>query len=151
MLTIQIIPLQDCRMSTPITCLTQRQDTLFHVLYCSDHVFMIKLVEESIINLSREYTSKGVHEVLVDMRPTSRDTMDKIRAKFFILLNKDMDMKKKLSVPQGKSSLVSEVCEHKAARFYEELHSNLIPTYVQDQTIPLATFIDNIRDVYIYS
>ena len=151
MLLYKVLPLHDCRMSNPITCLTQRQDTLFHILYCSDNLFMQRLIEESVINLAREYSSKGVHEVLVDLRPTPSDTLDKLRAKFFILLNQDMQMKRKLSMQHGKSSLINEVCEHKATRFYSELNANLIPAFAQDQKMPLATFVENIRDVYTYS
>jgi len=112
---------------------------------------MQKLIEECIINLSHEYPDQGVCDVLVEFRPTDQDTLDMLRAKFFILLNKDMQMKKKLSVFQGKSKIVKEVCDHKAVIFYHELDTNIIPSYAQNQKIPLATFVENIRDVYTYS
>lgn len=138
-------------MSTPITCLPQRQDTLFHVLFGSDNLFIQKLIEESIIFLSREYKYVKVHDALVKMRPTPEDTLDRLRAKFFILLNQDQDMKKKIGTPQGKSCLVNSVDDYKAVRFYDELNSVLIPNYAQDQTMPLETFISNIRDMYLCS
>lgn len=138
-------------MSTPITCLPQRQDTLFHVLFGSDNLFIQKLIEESIIFLSREYKNAKVHDALVKMRPTPEDTLDKLRAKFFILLNQDQDMKKKIAIPQGKSCLVNHVDDHKAVRFYDELNNTLIPNYAQDQTMTLNVFISSIRDIYLCS
>lgn len=144
-------PLHDCRMSTPITCLPQRQDTLFHVLFGSDNLFIQKLIEESIIFLSREYKHVKVHDALVRMRPTPEDTLDKLRAKFFILLNQDQDMKKNIGTSQGKSCIVGNVDDHKAVRFYDELNAVLIPNFAQDQTMTLETFITNIRDTYLCS
>jgi hypothetical protein len=138
-------------MSTPITCLPNRQDVLFHTLFGSDAVFISRLIEESIIYLSREYPNAKVHDVLTKMRPKSGDTLNKLRAKFFILLNQDTETKKKIGASQGKSCIVSNVCEHKAARFYEDLNSILIPNFAQDQTMPVDMFIENIRDCYLYS
>lgn len=114
-------------------------------------MYMQRLIEESVINISREYPSVGVHEALVPMRPQSSDTLDKLRAKFFILLNQDMAMRKKLSIDQGKGNIVKHVCEHKAARFYQELNAMLIPSFAQDQTVSLESFVDELRQLYICS
>lgn len=138
-------------MSMPITCLPQKQDTLFHVLYGSDVGFMQRLIEESIINISREYPAQGVLEALVFMRPCHSDTVDKLRAKFFMLLEQDGDMRKKVCNDGGKSSIVKGLCPYKAVRFFDELHGNILPAYAQDQTIPLATFVDMLRSSYLSS
>jgi hypothetical protein len=140
-------------MSTPSTChLPQRQDALFYVLYGSDASFIQRLIEECVINISREYHCAEVHEALVQLRPDeTRDTLDRLRAKFFILLHQDMHMRQKLSAPCGKSSIVKEVCVHKAARFYDELGAVLIPEFAQNQKMPLAEFVESLRDAYICS
>lgn len=138
-------------MSAPITCLPKRQDGLFHVLFCSDVAYISRLIEESIINLAREYPSPNVQEILVRYRPCPSDSLDILRAKFFILLNQDMQTRRELAKPRGKSALVSGVCDYKAARFYDDLSSLVIPQYAQNQKMPLCEFIDNLRDCYLCS
>ncbi len=113
--------------------------------------YMHRLIEESVINISREYPSSGVLEALVYMRPHVHDTVDRLRAKFFILLDQDLEMRKKICTDNGKSSVVKHTCIHKANRFFDELHQQVLPTYAQDQTIPLEKFIDMLRETYISS
>lgn len=113
--------------------------------------FMMRLIEESIINISREYACEGVHDALADMRPSNKETIDKLRAKFFIMLNQDQQMRKKLSEDSGKSSIVKHVCKFKASVFYKALKTRVIPDFAQDESMSLETFIDNLRDCYLCS
>lgn len=145
------LPLHPERMSTPITCLPKRQDVLFHVLYCSDFEYIKQLIEESVIYIAHEYPSAGVHAALQTMRPSERDTLDKLRARFFILLNQDMHMRKRLGKDPGKSCILSNVCDFKANRFYDELNNRVIPAFAQDETMSLEAFIESLRDTYICS
>lgn len=109
------------------------------------------MIEESVIHISREYSSPGVHEALQKIRPSEMDTLDKLRARFFILLNQDMHMRKRLSKDPGKSCILSNVCDHKANRFYDELNNKVIPAFAQDETMSLDAFIESLRDTYICS
>lgn len=138
-------------MSTPITCLPKRQDALFHVLYGSDYVYIQKLIEESVINICREYPTMGVHESVVYMRPHISDTLDKLRAKFFILLMQDMTMRAKLAEEKGKGHIVKHVCKYKAVYFYNALMDDIIPAFAQDQTMTHAELVNRLRDAYICS
>ena len=114
-------------------------------------MFMNRLIEECVINIAREYPTQGVHEALMGMRPKFGDTLDKLRAKFFILLNQDAVMRRKLGEDKGKGTIVKHVDEYKAVRFYHDLNHIVIPGFAQDQTMPLEVFVDQLRDVYIYS
>lgn len=143
----------------PITCLmNKKQDTLFHALYCSDIHYLKQLIEQSVIQLSREYPSQGVLDALHQIRPTEEDTLDMLRAKFFILLNEDETMRKFIANPSGEKTkknkdigFITPLCPHKAVCFYDELNNQVLPAWAQDQTIPLFVFIDMIREVYLHS
>jgi hypothetical protein len=154
------VPLHDCKMSMPMTCLmNKKQDTLFHALYCSDIHYLKQLIEQSVIQLSREYPSQGVLDTLHQIRPQEDDSLDMLRAKFFILLNEDEDMRKFVANPSGESTkkknkdigFITPLCPEKAIYFYDELNHHVLPSFAQDQTIPLHTFIDMIREVYLHS
>ena len=133
-----------------MTCYTQK-DPLFHILFVSDNDFIIRLIEESIISISREYSSNAVREALVDLRPKESDSLNKLRAKFFILLNQDTHMHKRLINPTEKSCVLCPVDRYKANVFFEDLNMNVIPAYAQDHTVTLEQFVDNIRDSYLCS
>jgi hypothetical protein len=145
-------PLQPCRMSTPITCIPQKQDMLFHILFGCDEHLMRSLIDESIINIAREYNHGEIHEAVSKLRPNvGKQTVDHLRAKFFLLLNIDMQMRAKLAVVQGKSSIVKELDPHKACVFYDNLRERIIPTFLQNHCMSLEAFIMDIRDTYILS
>lgn len=112
---------------------------------------MQQLIEESVINISREYSSDGVKDIIVQMRPKAEDTVDMLRAKFFLLIHQDEKMRKRLDMQQGKSSIVKEVDTHKACRFYDDLGSIVIPNYMQNQTISLQDFVQELRETYLCS
>ncbi len=154
----QSLPLQDAKMSMPMTCLmNKKQDTLFHALYCSDIQYLRQLIEQSVIQLSREYPSQGVLDALHQIRPQEDDTLDMLRAKFFILLNEDEAMRKFVANPSGDTKknqdtgFITPLCPNKAIFFYDELANQVLPAWAQDQTIPLYVFIDMIREVYLHS
>lgn len=133
-----------------MTCYTQK-DPLFHILFVADPDFIKRLIEESVIYISREYPNKAVHEALVSLRPSETDSLNKLRAKFFILLNQDMHMHKRLVEPTEKSSVLCPVDRFKANVFFEDLNMHLIPAYAQDHKITLEQFIDSIRESYLCS
>lgn len=117
----------------------------------ADPDFIKRLIEESVIYISREYPNKAVHEALVSLRPSETDSLNKLRAKFFILLNQDMHMHKRLVEPTEKSSVLCPVDRFKANVFFEDLNMHLIPAYAQDHKITLEQFIDSIRESYLCS
>ena len=144
----------------PITCgaTGQRKDVLFHVLYGANPEYISRLIEESVINVAREYpggTDGGVAEALQLMRPKEGDTVHKLQVKFFLLLNEDETMRKNLSNVKlkGEGSLltVCSLCPLKAERFYDSLSDELIPIWIKDCRIPDEAFIDSLRQAYLCS
>jgi len=136
-------------MSIPITC---QHDMLFHVLYGGDANHIRALIDESIIDIAREYPTDGVRNALHRVRHTDRDSLDKLRVRFFMLLSEDEAMRKRLSSPRPqKGRYVAPVCEHKARLFYDELCDRLLPEFIQNETITLSECVDQIRDMYITS
>lgn len=134
-------------MSIPITC---KNDMLFHVLFGGDAEHMRALIDESIIDIAREYPTEGVRNALHRVRHKERDSLDKLRARFFMLLSEDEAMRKRLSAPRPQNgSCVAPLCEHKARLFYDELCDRLLPEFIQNETITLAECVEQIRDTYL--
>ena len=83
-------------MSTPTTC--GKRDMLSHVLFGGNLDFVARLIEESVINVSREYPGcTGVAEALQLLRPQGEDSLHRLQIKLFILLNEDETMRRNLS------------------------------------------------------
>jgi hypothetical protein len=137
-------------MSQPITCtLPIRQDTLFYVLYgCSDG-FLRQVIDDSVINIAREYPADGVRDALHSMRPAESDSLNKLRAKMFMLLNEDEALRRKISEPQVKSCLIQPLCYDKARGFYTELYDHVMPWFIQNETITLDALVDRLREAYL--
>ena len=142
-------------MSTPTTCGWNRRDVLSHVLYGANMQYIAQLIEESVINISREYEGHGVVEALQLMRPAEGDSLCKLQIKFFLLLNEDEAMRRNLSNVKikGKGSLltVCSLCPCKAERFYDALCEELIPTWIKDSRIEDDAFVDTLRQTYLCS
>jgi hypothetical protein len=150
-------------MSTPMTCGggggSQRQDVLFHVLYGAKREYISSLIEESVINIAREYGSSGkgngMMEALQLMRPNERDSQHGLQIKFFLLLNEDEAMRRNLSNVKlkGEGSLrsVCSVCPHKAEIFYDNLCEQLIPQWIKDCRVTHEDFVDSLRAAYLCS
>ena len=135
----------------PSTCPPQRQDPLFYVLYGANEAFIRGLIEESVISVAREYPTAGVRDALHLMRPTETDSPHKLRAKFFMLLNEDEAMRRRLSEPPARGSAMRALCPQKARRFYDELCDEILPGYMECQPTSLADLVDRLREAYLHS
>lgn len=138
-------------MSIPITCFPGRQDILFHVLYGGHEANVRSLIEQATIDISREYPTDGVRQALQRMRPQEHDSLNKLRARFFMLLSESDAMRQRLSMPVSHPSMPSPVCEHRARLFYDELCDEVLPWFVQNQTIRLDELVDRLREAYLHS
>lgn len=144
------------RMSMPTTCGGgNRRDVLSHVLYGANMQYIAQLIEESVINIARDYEGHGVIEALQLIRPAEGDSLSKLQIKFFLLLNEDETMRRNLSnvKTKGKGSLmtVCSLCPHKAERFYDTLCNELIPTWIKDCRVEDDAFVDTLRQAYLCS
>lgn len=142
-------------MSIPTTC-GQRRDVLFHVLFGANLNYIAGLIEQSVINVSREYqNSPGLVESLQQMRPCEGDSLSKLQIKFFLLLNEDETMRRNLSNVRirGEGALltVGSLCPFKAERFYDTLCDEQIPVWIKDSRITHDAFVDSLRNAYLCS
>jgi hypothetical protein len=97
-------------MSMPITCTAafQRKDVLFYVLFGANADYIRRLIEESVVNIAREYNTEGIADALQLMRPQPLDSLHHAQIRFFLLLNEDEAMRRHPSLPPvlcGLSSL----------------------------------------------
>ena len=146
--------MQPERMSIPMTCQGKR-DMLSHVLYGGNTDFVARLIEESVINVAKEYPVNGVHEALQLLRPVEGDSLHRLQTKFFLLLNEDETMRKNLSNVREKGQtgmlMVCSLCPFKAERFYDALSDELIPEWIKDSDISHGSFVESLRQSYLCS
>lgn len=147
--------MQPDRMSMPMTCAGKR-DMLSHVLYGANAGFIGRLIEESVINLGREYSAwGGVAEALQLLRPREGDSLHALQIKFFVLLNEDETMRRNLSNvrEEGQTGMlmVCSLCPFKAERFYDALSDELIPGWIKDCRVGHEAFVDSLRQAYLVS
>ena len=137
----------------PITCgpgvSFQRRDVLFHVLFGANTDYIRRLIEESVLNLAREYPSESVADALQLMRPAERDGLHHLQIRFFLLLNEDEVMRRRLACV--KSHVIAGVCPYKAERFYDALCNELVPSWIRDCRVSHAEFVDQLRAAYLCS
>ncbi len=138
----------------PITCASQtvgKRDVLFYVLFGANTDYFRRLIEESVVNIAREYPSDGVADALQLMRPAPTDSLHTLQIKFFLLLNEDEAMRRSLSNVKPGHALVGSLCGYKAERFYDELCERLVPTWIQDARVSHESFVDSLRAAYLCS
>jgi hypothetical protein len=144
-------------MSIPMTCKPpvfayQRKDVLFYVLFGANIDYISRLIEESVVNIAREYgcsTGGGLVDALQLMRPSPLDSLHKLQIKFFLLLNEDDAMRRSLS--SIKSHVMVSLCPYKAERFYDCLCDELIPVWVRVGAVTDSEFVDSLRAAYLCS
>ncbi len=147
----------------PTTCHTagfQYKDILFHVLYGANLDYIGRLIEESVVNIARDYATStsatsseeggGVAEALQLLRPVEGDSLHRLQIKFLVLLNEDETMRRNIS-NVSKTSMVCSLCPYKAERFYDALCDELLPTWIKDCFIPHESFLDSVRASYLCS
>ena len=140
----------------PMTCQAGRRDTLSHVLFGANAGFVGRLIEESVINVGREYGAcAGVAEALQLLRPCEGDSLHTLQIKFIVLLNEDETMRRNLSnvkeAGQTGMLLVCSLCPFKAERFYDTLCDELIPRWIKDSRVSREAFVDQVRQAYLVS
>ena len=140
----------------PMTCQQGKRDMLSHVLYGGNLEFVARLIEESVINVAREYGGcEGVAEALQLLRPKEGDSLHALQIKFFVLLNEDEAMRRNLSnvreAGQTGMLMVCSLCPYKAERFYDALCDELIPGWIKDCRVGREAFVDSLRQAYLCS
>jgi hypothetical protein len=133
----------------PITCHQPLKDLIFHVLFVCPPNGVRELVEESVINIASDNPAETVVEALHLMRPCEKDSMVKLQARFFVLLNQDERMRLTISKPLGIH--VQGLCPHKAERFYDALADDVLPWWIKDERLSCEGLVDRVRAIYLCS
>ena len=123
-----------------------------YILYTSDPPFLRQIIEAAMHNIANHFQNQGVSDALQSYTPSDSDCIHTLRAKVMVLLDQDEVTRRRLC--EFKSDLVRDwkpMCPNKANRFYEELHTELIPSWVKDEGVTLSDFIDGVRATYLAS
>ena len=141
-------------MSIPITC--GKRDLLSHVLFGANMAFIARLIEESVINVAKEYDRWDcVADALQLLRPQEGDSLHRLQIKFFVRLSEDETMRRNLSnvkeAGQTGMLMVCSLCPHKAERFYDALCDELVPGWIKDCRVTHEAFVDSLRQAYLVS
>lgn len=105
--------------------------------------YVARLIEQSALQLAEDYPRDGVRQALQLIRPSASDPLHVLQIKFFVLLNEDERMRRKIAEVQACG--VCGLCPHKAERFYDALSDDLFPTWVKDERVSHAEFVDRLR------
>ena len=140
---------------------------LFHVLYAANLDHIGRMIEESVVNIAREYpspannnnnktastttcTDEGVAGALQLLRPKEGDSLHHLQIKFLVLLNEDETMRRNIS-NVARTSQVASLCPYKAERFYDALSDELIPMWIKNFHMHNGDFLDLVRASYLVS
>ena len=139
-------------MSLP--CTYPHSDWLMYTIYRCDSEFLGQIIRGAVQNIENAHSNNaaGIKDALTLYAPTPRDCLHVIRIKLLALLDQDEVTRRKLC--EYKSEVAREwrpVCPQKAARFYAELHDNLLPAWVKDETVTSSEFVDRVRMAYLIS
>lgn len=141
--------MQPCSTSMPITCHHPLKDLIFHVLFVCSPEGIRLLIEECVLGIATEYNVNNVKDALQLLRPDEHDSLCKLQAKFFILLNEDETMRRRIALRQ--SSYVHALCPYKAERFYDALCDEILPAWVKNEQEDCQALVERVRHFYLRS
>jgi hypothetical protein len=123
-----------------------------YILYCCDNEFMSQVIHYAVTSIEEEHDTPGVKESLKPFLPSPDDCLHGLRIKLLILVDQDEATRRKLC--EFTSPVVrnyTAVPPEKADRFYADLHDNLIPEWIKDETVTPGEFVDRVRMSYLIS
>ena len=133
-------------------------DWMFYVLYHEDITFLQGIITSSVKNISQTYPAvtwgecAELQNALEWFADVHLDSLSMLRAKLFFLLDRDEKTRREFTVYEsGTCRLRSPFPPEKADRFYPDLHENVIPNWISNETFSLDSLIGNIREAYLIS
>lgn len=130
-------------------------DWMFYVLYHDDAQLVRGIIHSCVQHLRQCHCArdhKDLEEALDWFAQTESDSMDKLRAKLFILLDRDEKTRQEFTVFQPKTCQLRACFPvEKANRFYPELHDVIIPQWLPNESRSCRELIDDIRMGYLIS
>ena len=107
------------------------------------------LINESMKNISEEFPTDGVKSALISLiPPPSSISLASLRVRFFLLLNQDSRMRRRLCVSKI-AWYIPTLCPFKACNLFDQLRTTLIPNWIKDETVDLLAFEEKLRDEYL--
>jgi hypothetical protein len=142
-------------MSMPRICQQDQngrtsQDILMYVMFNAGSAPLITaLINESMKNISEEFPTDGVKSALISLiPPPSNTSLASLRVRFFLLLNQDSRMRRRLC--ESKIAwYIPTLCPFKACNLFDQLRTTLIPNWIKDETVDLLAFEEKLRDEYL--
>jgi len=137
-----------------MTCaITPQRDWLLYILYCSDVQMISDLIRTSINNIKLRFKQNTtIHYLLEQYEPRQSDTLLVLQAKFIVLLHEDEGIRKELTERKVHNvGKYGPIYLEKANRFYNELHTSILPKWACDESMTLDQFIDYVRSIYLVS
>jgi hypothetical protein len=137
-------------MSMP--CTYPHHDWLMYILYSCDATFLHQIIRSAMRNICASHGTAGIKEAAEIYEPSDEDCLHTLRIKLLVLLDQDEETRRKLT--EYKSNVARDwhpVCPRKATRFYAELHDQLLPDWIKDETITNSEFVDRARMAYLVS
>ena len=142
-------------MSIPRICQQDQngrpcQDILMYIMFNAGSVQLLTaLINESMKNIAEEFPTEGVKSALVSLiPPPSHTSLACLRVRFFLLLNQDARMRRRLCENKI-ACYIPTLCPYKACNLYDQLRTIHVPNWIKDETISLLAFEENLRDAYL--
>jgi hypothetical protein len=167
------IPLHPVSMSIPMTCIHGRHDMLFHLVYGENRGVLMEFVRASAQRLYSITENKMLQETMICiLNDPESVSLQKSRALFFLLMNVDMPTKQYLcdttdrkllavalnilpvDVDLTHSSVMLGAKPPSVAKlesFFARLSHEIVPNWMQNQSLILDDFVNTVKDEYIIS
>ena len=162
-------PLQPDNISMPTTCdpnqsqahLTFRpnhstfpfphNDWIMYVLFYQDIQLLRQIIASAVTHMRSTHAQyPHVLASLDAFTPNGDDSITRLRAKMLVLLDTSTDARTQLAT--FRSDTIRELrspCPLKASNFFEVLHTQLIPSWLQDETVSILDLVESARDAYL--
>ena len=120
-----------------MTCTNSNIDFIGRVLYCAHTARLDDTIRDSGKRVA--VAANCEHAWLMAETATEPNAPRCVKiAAFFLLLNVDPVLKE----------AITDLGPHKAAGFYRDLSERVVPAFLSDDRVNVATFVDSIRDAY---
>jgi len=135
------------------TFMFPHNDWLMYILYYEDAHLLEQIINSAITSIKQAYHKhQCVLDVLAAYTPAQTDSINILRVKLLVLLDTDEESRNRLCA--FASETIKDLrclCPLKASTFFEELHSTLLPEWVQDECKDTYDLLEAVRDAYLVS
>lgn len=167
-------PLHPVNTSPPMTCMYGRHDMLFHMVYGENREIMYEFILASAQRLYSLTKNQMMDRMMRDMTENKNmeSSLQQTRALFFLFLNVDMQLKEYVCDTSDKKLLAmalniqpQNIGEKKASgmlgankppaeklvNFFTSLSTQIVPTWMQNQSLTQTDLVNVIREEYVIS